>query len=93
MLIGELAAPGAEIVTVPEYVPCAMPDGFAVIVSVLGVNVADPLVVIHDVLLEAAQVVVAPPAEILTLCEVGAPPGVALKTRLDGLIGSIATGL
>ena len=60
--------PGADNVTVPEYVPGAMPEGFTATVNVAGVRVADAVAVIQDTLLLAAQVVFAPPPVTFTVC-------------------------
>jgi hypothetical protein len=91
MVMGELLAPGADNVTVPEYVPGAMPDGFTATVSVAGVSVADAVAEIQDALLLAAHVVLAPLAVTFTVCGARDDPGPDLKTRLEGLIGSSVT--
>ena len=62
-------------------------------VSVPEVMELEAFTVSHAALLDAAQVVLAPPALILTDCEGGTMPVSALNTRLDGVTGSSATWL
>ena len=60
-------------------------------VNVPGVTEFEAAAVIHGVVVEAAQVVVAPPAVMLMVCGAGAGPEPALNTRLAGVIGSSVT--
>ena len=61
-------------------------------VATPGVNDVDAVAVIHDTLLLTPQLVLAPWAETLMVCGAGVPlPGMELKTRLVGEIGSNVT--
>ena len=81
MLTGEFDAPGAEIVTEPEYVPGDKPLAFAEIVAVPGVEDDETVAFSHEAEVLAPQVVVAPPADTLIVCPAGTEPPSELNVR------------
>jgi hypothetical protein len=65
IVTGEFDAPGAEMVTVPEYVPGDRPVGFAETLAVPGVSDEETLAFSHEAEVLTPHVVLALPADTL----------------------------